>query len=94
MEQANAEKETLKGLISETEQKLVDLKNKLAEIETRDKSNSSKWDESNDLDGLKDSKWPLAPEEYLRYGRQMIVPSIGIQGQQFRITPKNITTYQ
>jgi len=26
-------------------------------------------------------KWPLELEEYKRYGRQMIVPNIGIQGE-------------
>jgi adenylyltransferase/sulfurtransferase len=26
------------------------------------------------------TKWPLSPEEYKRYGRQMIVPNIGLQG--------------
>lgn len=26
------------------------------------------------------TKWPLSSEEYKRYGRQMIVPNIGIQG--------------
>jgi adenylyltransferase/sulfurtransferase len=25
-------------------------------------------------------KWPLSAEEYKRYGRQMIVPQIGLQG--------------
>jgi adenylyltransferase/sulfurtransferase len=27
------------------------------------------------------SKWPLSSEEYKRYGRQMIVPNIGIKGK-------------
>jgi adenylyltransferase/sulfurtransferase len=26
------------------------------------------------------TKWPLSSEEYKRYGRQMIIPNIGIQG--------------
>lgn len=26
-------------------------------------------------------KWPLSPEEYQRYGRQMIVSQIGLPGQ-------------
>jgi adenylyltransferase/sulfurtransferase len=26
------------------------------------------------------SRWPLSSEEYHRYGRQMIVPSFGVQG--------------
>ncbi len=28
-------------------------------------------------------RWPLRGEEYRRYGRQMIVPSVGIQGIYF-----------
>ena len=36
------------------------------------------------LDGgvkpLHKHKWPLKAEEYQRYGRQMIVPSVGIEG--------------
>ena len=27
-----------------------------------------------------DRKWPLHPEEYKRYGRQMIMPEIGLEG--------------
>lgn len=27
-----------------------------------------------------DVKWPLHPEEYTRYGRQMIMPEIGLEG--------------
>lgn len=27
-------------------------------------------------------KWPLSGEEYRRYGRQMIVPQLGLQGKK------------
>lgn len=29
-----------------------------------------------------DWRWPLAAEEYSRYGRQMILPEIGLQGEK------------
>jgi adenylyltransferase/sulfurtransferase len=90
---ANSDAETLRDLILQTEQRLDDLKNKLAEVERRGYSNGVSGEEPNELEGLKDSKWPLTPEEYLRYGRQMIVPSIGIQGQHFIIPGEYHETY-
>ena len=87
MEPAKTDAEALRDLISATEQRLEDLKNKLADVERRAYPNGLNEEVSNELESLKDSKWPLTPEEYLRYGRQMIVPSIGIQGQHFDITP-------
>lgn len=72
----------LRQLILATELRLENLKNELAEVERRGSPNGL-TEGSDELESLKDSKWPLTPEEYLRYGRQMIVPSIGIQGQHF-----------
>ncbi|KAL4947378.1 hypothetical protein BDW69DRAFT_117878 [Aspergillus filifer] len=34
-----------------------------------------------EADTQKNSTWPLLQEEYRRYGRQMIVPQVGLQGQ-------------
>ncbi|KAL4966211.1 HesA/MoeB/ThiF family protein [Aspergillus stella-maris] len=34
-----------------------------------------------EADTQKESAWPLLQEEYRRYGRQMIVPQVGLQGQ-------------
>lgn len=76
MESANASAEALREQILVTEETLRRLKEKLAQIESDDNSNSAK-------NSSRCPKWPLSPEEYKRYGRQMIVPSIGIQGNGF-----------
>ncbi|KFY06778.1 hypothetical protein V492_07754 [Pseudogymnoascus sp. VKM F-4246] len=78
MASENNDAAALRQLILATELRLENLKEELADLETRSGRTDEKPDE---LESLKDSKWPLTPEEYLRYGRQMIVPSIGIQGQ-------------
>lgn len=64
--------QVLKEQIAATEKDLVRLKEQLVSLE----ENKSKGE-----DETKTSKWPLTPEEYLRYGRQMIVPSIGMEGE-------------
>jgi len=74
MESANASAEALRRQISDTEETLRYLKEELAQIESRDNTTSAKNPSSDP------PKWPLSPEEYKRYGRQMIIPNIGIQG--------------
>jgi adenylyltransferase and sulfurtransferase len=65
--------EKLKLQIQETEDKLRELKSQLfeAEQETRIQSDSQPlgW------------KWPLEAFEYERYGRQLILPNVGVKGQ-------------
>lgn len=83
MEAANASAEGLKRQIAATEIQLQKLKDDLAKVEASDaaqKLNSLSLSGSpvTQLNGS--GKWPLSQEEYKRYGRQMIVPSIGIQG--------------
>jgi len=62
--------------------KLHSLKAELANLEAQDvseklgKLKATDENESHVTQG----KWPLSSEEYKRYGRQMIVPNIGIQG--------------
>lgn len=87
MESENDEAQALRQLILATELRLENLKEELAEVETRGPHGRAE-ERPNELEGLKDSKWPLTAEEYLRYGRQMIVPSIGIQGRHFNTTSK------
>lgn len=74
MELANASAEALRKRISATEETLRELKEQLTQIEHGDTVKSAKTPPNSGL------QWPLLPEEYKRYGRQMIVPSIGILG--------------
>lgn len=70
METSNNRAQALREQIAATEKELQNLKEQLASI----------GEKSYGEDDTKKSKWPLYPEEYLRYGRQMIVPSIGMEG--------------
>lgn len=88
MESENDEAQALRQLILATELRLENLKEELAEVETRGPHHGRDEERPDELESLKDSKWPLTAEEYLRYGRQMIVPSIGIQGWHFNTTSK------
>lgn len=86
MESANASAQALREQILATEAQLQKLKDELAQVEAHDATqrlhdlglNGSPVTELNDK-----KKWPLLEEEYKRYGRQMIVTSIGIQGLYF-----------
>lgn len=88
MESENDEAQALRQLILATELRLENLKEELAKVETRGPRHGRAEERPDELESLKDSKWPLTAEEYLRYGRQMIVPSIGIQGRHFNTTSK------
>lgn len=71
MDTSSVRAEALREHITATEKELQILKDQLASIEAQ----------PNMEHDTQKSKWPLTPEEYLRYGRQMIVPSIGIEGK-------------
>ena len=78
MDKATSSAEVLRRQIAATEQELRRLREQLAAVEAK---------EVEDLNGLSledhpvtQGKWPLELEEYKRYGRQMIVPNVGIQG--------------
>jgi len=82
MDSATASAESLRKQIFDTEDELKRLKEQLASVEAQE-----------GLEGLHLSngglvtktKWPLTAEEYRRYGRQMIVPSVGIEGTWFSL---------
>ncbi|KAH7312464.1 hypothetical protein B0I35DRAFT_452387 [Stachybotrys elegans] len=59
----------LRDEIARREQELKDLKSQLAAAEVNHNDSSPVW------------KWPLQPEDYERYSRQMIIPNFGLQGQ-------------
>ncbi len=80
MDGAASSAESLRRQIAATEEELRRLKEQLAAVDGKEVEN---------LKGLSlqkgpspvTRKWPLELEEYKRYGRQMIVPNIGIQGE-------------
>lgn len=90
MDSATASAESLRKQISATEEELKRLRAQLASVEAQDAAAKGiagldlgagglVTGEKND-DSKSEKKWPLSEEEYKRYGRQMIVPSVGIQG--------------
>ncbi|KAF8866655.1 Molybdopterin-synthase sulfurtransferase [Acephala macrosclerotiorum] len=83
MDAATQTAEQLRLQIAATEDQLKKLKDKLAKLDAQ--NGASSVETSLEGLGLEDpvtrGKWPLSSEEYKRYGRQMIVPNIGIQGQ-------------
>ncbi|EPE28084.1 Activating enzyme of the ubiquitin-like protein [Glarea lozoyensis ATCC 20868] len=74
MERATTTAKALRAQITATELQLQNLKAQLATLESQEPPLQN---ESEKIP----TKWPLTPDEYKRYGRQMIVPNIGIQGQ-------------
>jgi hypothetical protein len=84
MDSATQSADALRKQIAATEEELKILKAQLASVEAHDGTNgvekSLQGLEVDDVGPVTHGKWPLSAEEYKRYGRQMIVPSIGIQG--------------
>jgi adenylyltransferase and sulfurtransferase len=86
MEAAKTSADALRNQIAATEKQLQKLKDQLAGLESLDKAESQPLQPCEDGQ-LQESgngdipKWPLTQEEYNRYGRQMIVSSIGIKGR-------------
>ena len=69
---------SLRTQIAATEAKLADLKRELEVAEQA--AASHKIQNAADAEEGSERRWPLLDEEYRRYGRQMIVPQLGIQG--------------
>ena len=84
MDSATQSADSLRKQIAAIEEQLKNLRAQLASVEAHDGTDGvgkSLQDlEIDDAAPVTQSKWPLSAEEYKRYGRQMIVPSIGIQG--------------
>jgi adenylyltransferase/sulfurtransferase len=87
MEAVNSSAETLRNQITACGKQLRELKEQLAAVEAQGKAleqnpSPSHHGQEEDLATGEKTNWPLTQEEYSRYGRQMIVPSIGIKGVQ------------
>jgi adenylyltransferase and sulfurtransferase len=85
MNAARISAEALRTQITTAEKQLNELKDQLAGLEAPDKAENQppqprEDGQPRDLGSGESTMWPLTQEEYNRYGRQMIVPSIGIQG--------------
>ncbi|KAI3397643.1 hypothetical protein diail_10514 [Diaporthe ilicicola] len=76
MDTAGKSAQQLREQIAKAEEELRNLREQLAQAEAQEQkycspnTGGSIW------------KWPLSADEYDRYGRQLILPSVGIQGQQ------------
>lgn len=76
---------SLRAQISATETQLAGLKRALHEAEqaaAHAKAQSAAATTAGDNHD-KRRRWPLLDEEYRRYGRQMIVPQLGLPGSSF-----------
>jgi adenylyltransferase/sulfurtransferase len=82
MDSVQQRAEALRRQITETESELAFLRLQLSDIEgklsAKEATDPCAVSEEDDL--VTHGRWPLSLEEYKRYGRQMIVPDIGIQG--------------
>jgi adenylyltransferase/sulfurtransferase len=89
MERANASAQSLRNQILATEAQLKRLKEELAQVVTSTEAQVEldKPLSKSPLTQRNGQHWPLSREEFKRYGRQMIVPSIGIQGLYFLLPP-------
>lgn len=75
---------TLRAEIAATEAQLARLKLDLVSAEEQAGANSESTNPAANRDkgqNGSESRWPLLPEEYGRYGRQMIVSQVGLPGK-------------
>lgn len=76
---------SLRAQIAATEAQLAGLKRELesaeqAAIKAR-AQDAPNLTATTSTQGSETRRWPLLDEEYRRYGRQMIVPQVGLQGE-------------
>lgn len=73
---------SLRTEIAATEAQLTKLKRELSDAEEAAlKARSQHTTTTTEAESTTRGKWPLSGEEYRRYGRQMIVPQVGLQGK-------------
>lgn len=80
MASATESAKALREQITATETKLKLFREQLALIEAQISAENALEQLNLNENSPATRKWPLENEEYRRYGRQMIVPDIGIQG--------------
>ncbi|KAI1158393.1 adenylyltransferase [Nemania serpens] len=77
--------EALKAQISKTEEELQNLKTQLVALETTPSEPQAQVQTQTQSKAperpSQERRWPLSEEEYARYGRQLVLPSVGIRGQ-------------
>lgn len=79
----------LKAQIAKTEEQLQHLKAQLAALEASPSPSEPQAHTQTQTEGeppekppqQERNKWPLSEEEYARYGRQLVLPTVGIKGQ-------------
>lgn len=75
---------SLRAQIAATEAQLAGLKRDLVNAEEAAAANSEIAKAAANTAATPNSgttRWPLLQEEYRRYGRQMIIPQVGIEGK-------------
>lgn len=79
MDTARQSAQQLREQIAKAEEELRNLREQLAQAEAHEQEQGAE----NGTASTSGStwKWPLKAEEYDRYGRQLILPNVGIQGQ-------------
>jgi adenylyltransferase/sulfurtransferase len=80
MDKATSSAEVLRSQIATTEEGLRRLREQLAAVEAKEAEDLNQLSLQEKHGLVTQGKWPLELEEYRRYGRQMIVPIVGIQG--------------
>lgn len=94
MDIANKSAHQLREQIAKAEEQLKHLKEQLAQVDKqasghgpdhvhspKEQKERREEKQAKAGNGMPAWKWPLSAEEYDRYGRQLILPNIGIQGQ-------------
>ena len=73
--------EELRRRIRETEQELVRLREELTQAETGEQTKGISGGSASQSVDATPWKWPLSPEDYERYARQLIISQVGVPGK-------------
>ncbi|KAI5867097.1 adenylyltransferase [Durotheca rogersii] len=84
MDPIASQAEQLRRRISQAERELRDLHRQLDELEAPARDPPAHQDAPDPAAAAAarpEWKWPLSEEEYVRYGRQLVLPAVGVEGQ-------------